>query len=112
MTEPELMKICVNPLDLTSLRGHLPLEREGRGSARLFRVGPSLSVELLGVTVGPAPLRDPPAASRFLQKEVSQTTAPWKGCPVVCPEGLESLSKLENESPYLSRPQHPHLLNY
>lgn len=97
----------VNPLDPHQSPRPSAFGKEGASFCRLFRVGPSLSVELLGVTVGPAPLRSPPAASQFSAGS-SQTTAPGRELPhVVCLKALEFCQSWRDESPYLSRPPAP-----
>lgn len=106
MTEPENQwRSVVNPLDPHQSPRPSAFGKGRTWFCRLFRVGPSLSVELLGVTAGPAP-EGPPAASQF-------SAGPVKHCsleglpPRGLSEGPRVLSKLRDESPYLSRPQHP-----
>ena len=74
-------------------------------------MGTSLSVELLGVTAGPAPLRALWQLLSFLQGPIKPL--PPEGLPhVVCLKALEFCQSWRDELPYLSRPQHPQLLNY
>ena len=57
-------------------------------------MGPSLSVELLGVTVGPAPLRALRQLLSFLQGPV-KPLLPGRAAPRGLSEGPRVLSKLE-----------------